>query len=175
VTQPVNAGTGHIGGVELAGQYAFGSQNGWLNGFGFAANYTYSDSSSDQPTSFSSKAPIPGVSKNAITAQVYYERYGFSARASYSWRDKSVNDTLVGSTFSFPDQNGTIKTYQIYQAAYGQLDMQVGYDFNPHFGIFGSIQNLTDEAQHTYLQWPNLPFTYDDSGRRYFLGIKGKL
>jgi iron complex outermembrane recepter protein len=34
---------------------------------------------------------------------------------------------------------------------------------------------LTDSKQHTYLQWPNLPFTYDDSGRRYFLGVKGKL
>jgi outer membrane receptor protein involved in Fe transport len=42
-------------------------------------------------------------------------------------------------------------------------------------GIFFSFQNLTDEKQHTYLQWPNLPFTYDDSGRRYFFGVKGKL
>jgi len=50
----------------------------------------------------------------------------------------------------------------------------VGYDFGPHFGMYASVQNLTDEAVHTYLQWPNLPFTYDDSGRRYFLGIKGK-
>jgi iron complex outermembrane recepter protein len=175
VTQPVNAGQGHIGGVELAAQYAFGASNGWLNGFGFAANYTYSDSSSDQPTSFASKAAIPGVSKNATTAQLYYERIGFSARAAYSWRDKAVNDTLVGSTFSFPDQNGTIRTYQIYQAPYGQLDMQVGYDFGSHFGIFASAQNVTNEAQHTYLQWPDLPFTYDASGRRYFIGVKGKL
>jgi len=174
VTQPVNAGQGHIYGLELSGQYAFDSSAGWLNGFGFAANYTYSDSNSDQVTSFQTTGPIPGVSKNAATAQLYYERFGFSARASYSWRDKCVNDSLVGSTFSFPDQNGTLKTYQIYQAAYGQLDMQVGYDFGPHFGMYASVQNLTDEAVHTYLQWPNLPFTYDDSGRRYFLGIKGK-
>ena len=174
VTQPVNAGKGHIYGVELAGQYAFDASAGWLNGFGVAANYTYSDSDSDQLTSFSTSAPIPGVSKNAVTAQLYYERFGFSARASYSWRDKALNDSLVGSTFSFPDQTGTLKTYQIYQAPYGQLDMQVGYDFGTHFGIFASVQNLTDEAQHTYLQWPNQPFTYDQSGRRYFLGVKGK-
>jgi hypothetical protein len=37
------------------------------------------------------------------------------------------------------------------------------------------VQNLTDQAQHTYLEWTNQPFTYDDSGRRFFLGIKGKL
>ena len=37
-----------------------------------------------------------------------------------------------------------------------------------------SIQNLTAAVQHTYLQYPSLPFTYDDSGRRYFLGVKFK-
>ena len=175
IQQPINAGKGRIYGFELAGQYAFGDLSRWLNGFGIAANYTLSQSSSDQLTSFTTTAPIPGVSKNSLTGQLYYERYGFSARASYSWRDKAVNDSLVGSTFAFPDQNGNVKTYQIFQAPYGQLDVQVGYDFNKHLGIFASVQNLTDQAQHTYLQWPNLPFTYDDSGRRYFLGIKGRL
>jgi outer membrane receptor protein involved in Fe transport len=51
----------------------------------------------------------------------------------------------------------------------------VGYDFGNHFGIFAQVQNATNQAQHTYLQWPNLPFTYDDSGRRYFLGFKFKM
>jgi TonB-dependent receptor len=175
VTQPVNAGKGRIYGLELASQYAFGDSAGWLNGFGVAANYTLSQSSSDQLTSFSKTAPIPGVSKNALTAQVYYERYGFSARASYSWRDKAVNDSLVGSTFSFPDQNGNVKTYQVFQAPYGQLDAQIGYDFTKNFGVVASVVNLTDEKLHTYLQWKNLPFTYEDAGRRYFFGVKGKL
>jgi outer membrane receptor protein involved in Fe transport len=66
-------------------------------------------------------------------------------------------------------------TYQVFSAPYGQLDGQVGYDFNRHVGVFLSFQNLTNSAQHTYLQWSNLPFTYDESGRRFFLGIKGKL
>ena len=66
-------------------------------------------------------------------------------------------------------------TYQVFEAAYGQLDAQVGYDFSNHFGIFAQVQNATDSAQHTYLQWKNLPFTYDDAGRRLFLGFKFKL
>ncbi|HEY4973644.1 MAG TPA: hypothetical protein VII41_08545, partial [Steroidobacteraceae bacterium] len=60
-------------------------------------------------------------------------------------------------------------------APYGQLDAQVSYDINEHLGIVVSAQNLTDEAAHTYLQWPNQPFTYDDWGRRYFFGVKFKL
>jgi iron complex outermembrane receptor protein len=38
-----------------------------------------------------------------------------------------------------------------------------------------SAVNLTDAKQHTYLQWANEPFTYDDTGRRIFFGVKGKL
>jgi len=32
-----------------------------------------------------------------------------------------------------------------------------------------------NEKQHTDLQFSNLPFTYDDAGSRYFLGVKAKL
>ena len=138
------------------------------------ANYTFSDSESNQLTSFSNTSSIPGVSKNSVTGTLFYERFGFSARGSYSWRDKAVNDSLVGATFAFPDQNGVSKVYQVYSAPYGQLDAQVGYDFNPHVGLVFQVQNVTDEVQHTYLQWPNLPFSYDDPGRRYFFGLKFK-
>jgi TonB-dependent receptor len=170
VTEPVNAGNGRIYGVELGGQYSFGSGINWLQGFGAAANYTYSQSTSQQPTSFTTRGPIPGVSRDALTATLYYESHGFSIRGSYSYRDKSLNDSQVGSTFAFGG-----KVYEVFSAPYGQLDAQASYDFNRHVGIILSVQNLTDEAQHTYLQWPNQPFTYDDWGRRFFLGVKGKL
>lgn len=177
VTKPENAGNGRIYGFELGGQYAFGYETApWLKGLGFAANYTRSISTSNAaPTSFTTSASIPGVAKDAFTGTLYYERSGFSARASYSWRGSAVNDSLVGATFSFPDQNKVNHTYQIFEAAYGQLDAQIGYDINTHFGIVASVQNVTDQAQHTYLQWPNLPFTYDDAGRRINLGFKFKL
>jgi iron complex outermembrane receptor protein len=170
VSQPVNAGNGRIYGVEVGGQYNFGRAVAWLQGFGAAANYTYSQSQSQQPTSFTTRGPIPGVSKNAMTGTLYYENHGFSIRGSYSYRDKALNDSEVGSTFAF----GT-KVYEVFSAPYGQLDAQAGYDFNKHVGVIVSVQNLTDEAQHTYLQWPNQPFTYDAWGRRFFLGVKGKL
>lgn len=176
VSKPVNAGKGKIYGIELGGQYAFdGRKMPWLDGFGIAANYTRSQSDSAQVTSFSTSSPIPGVSKNSVTGTLYYEKNGFSARGSYSWRDRAVNDSLVGSTFAFPDQNGNNKVYQVFSAPYGQLDGQIGYDFNEHYGLVFSIQNATAAVQHTYLQWTNLPFTYDDSGRRFFLGGKFKL
>ena len=80
-----------------------------------------------------------------------------------------------GILLLFQDINGASKVYTIYSAPYGQLDGQVGYDFNTHFGIVASAVNLTNAKQHTYLQWKDEPFTYDDTGRRFFFGVKGKL
>lgn len=165
----VNGGTGKIYGGELTGQYAFDS------GFGLQGNYTRSNSESTQSSSFGNNLPIPGVPKNAFNVTGYFERGGFAARLAYTWRDLSVNSSLVGSSFTFQDINGVPKTYTIYAAKYGQLDGQLEYDLSEHFGVIFQVVNLTDEKQHTYLQWPNQPFTYDDSGRRFFFGFKGKL
>jgi iron complex outermembrane recepter protein len=165
----VNGGSGKIYGLELIGQYA------WDTGFGVQANYTRSNSDSTQATSFGTDLPIPGVPKNAFNVIGYYQHLGFSARLAYAWRDVSLNDSLVGSFFTFQDINGNQKTYAIYAAKYGQLDGQLEYEFSSHFGLVFQAVNLTDEKQHTYLQWPDEPFTYDDSGRRFFFGFKGKL
>lgn len=175
VSLPVNAGSGYVVGAELGLQYSFTSSIlPFLDGFGVAANYTFSQSSSQSGTSFSKTSAIPGVAKNSVTGTLYYEKSGLSARLSYSWRDKAVNDSAVGATFAFPDQNGVSKVYQIYSAPYGQLDGQVGYDFNRNVGFVFQVQNIANTSQHTYLQWPNQPFTYDNSGRRFFFGLKFK-
>jgi outer membrane receptor protein involved in Fe transport len=86
-----------------------------------------------------------------------------------------VNSSGVGSSFAFQDINGTSKVYTIYQAPYGQLDGQIGYDFSPHFGVLASVVNATNAKLHTYLQFKDEPFTYDDVGRRLYFGVKGKL
>ena len=169
VSTLVNGGTGTIKGLELGGQYAFGS------GFGIQANYTRADSDSTQTSSFAGHLPIPGVSKNAVNVIGYYERGGFSGRLAYAWRSTAVNSSGVGSSFAFQDIAGNSKVYTVYSAPYGQLDGQLGYDLNRHFGVVLSVVNLTNEKQHTYLQWPNEPFTYDDTGRRFFFGFKGRL
>ncbi|HEU4626729.1 MAG TPA: TonB-dependent receptor [Steroidobacteraceae bacterium] len=169
VTTPINGGNGKIYGAEISGLYSF------ANGFGISANYTRSESKSDQDTSFDTDLPIPGVSKNSFNATVYFERFGFSARMAYAWRSRALNSSLVGSTFAFKDQNGENTVYGVYAAPYGQLDGQIGYDFSSQLGVVASVVNLTNEKQHTYLQFENMPFTYSDTGRRYFFGFKLKM
>ena len=158
--------------------YAFGDAIApWPTGLGCRQLHLLEIAVEQPGHQLSSDAVIPGVALNAYTGTLYYERYGFSARFSYSWRSNSINDSVVGSTFSIPD--AAAERWRLYRASIRggvrTAGRAIGYDFNSHVGVLVSVQNLTNSEQHTYLQWPDLPFTYDDWGKRYFVGIKGKL
>jgi len=170
INMPVNGGKGSIYGMELSGQYVFDM------GVGLATNYTYSQSKSALTTAFSAHLPIPDVSAHAATATVFYSKYDFDARVSYSWRSKAVNGGVGGSVFApINASTGNSVNYGVFTAPYGQLDAQLGYNISDNWSVSVSAQNLTDEAQHTYLQYPNQPFTYDASGTRYFFSVKAHM
>jgi len=170
---PINGKGGSIQGVELSGQYAFDM------GVGFNLNYTYSKSDSPFSNDVDSSLPIPGVPKHTVNAQVYYQNYGFEARVSYAWRDKSFQ-----GNFGFPDAEGftaanpggtsVTRTFGIWNRDYGQLDAQVAYQFTDYLGVTLEAINLTEEDQTQYLQYPNLPFNFESGSRRILLGIRGK-
>ena len=157
-TQPTNGKGGTIQGLELSAQYDFS------NGFGFTANYTYSDSESPYSTDFEKNLPIPGVAKNAYNVTGYFEKNGYAARLSYAWRDEA----LVG-TFGFDKF-----VLGRYQAAYGQLDGQLSYDINDSFQITFEGSNLTGENVTEYLQFENLPLRNLAGITRFSLGGRFK-
>lgn len=159
-TSVVNGEGGEIKGLEAQAQYAF------ENGFGFTANYTYSDSKSPEFSDFSDNLPIPGVSKHAFNVLGYYEHGPFSARMSYAWRDKAY---LGGFSFgSAPD----VHKLEIYNEAYGQLDGQVAYDITEDLKITLEGSNLTKEDNKAYLQFSDLPFRFVSGDRRVTFGVR---
>jgi len=160
VQRPVNGDGGSISGFEVSTQYAFDF------GVGFNLNYTYSDSKSPFSNDIDSGLPIPGVAKNAYNAQVYYQNFGFEARLSYTWRDESFD-----GNFQFSDD--VTRTYGVWNRDYGQLDAQLGYQLNDHLGFTLEAINLTEEDRSQYLQYENLPFTFESGSRRILLGIRG--
>ncbi|MBI1682494.1 TonB-dependent receptor [Caulobacter hibisci] len=162
-TQPINGEGGTIKGIELAAQYAF------ENGFGFNANYTYSDSETDKSNDYDNNLPIPGVAKNAFNLQGYYEGHGFEARVSYAWRDKSYQGDFAFGSGADRHNLGT------WERAYGQLDAQIGYAVTPAIKVVLEGINLTEEPTGRYLQWENLPFRYATGDRRIVLGARFKL
>jgi iron complex outermembrane receptor protein len=169
VQVPINGEGGSIKGIELSAQYAFDI------GIGFNVNYTYSDSESPFFNDYDTNLPIPGVPENAFNAQLYYQKYGFEARVSYGWRDKSFD-----SNFGFPDavapfgpNDGITRTLGVWNRDYGQVDAQIAYQFNDKLGVTLEAINLTEEDQSQYLQFENLPFSFDSGSRRILFGIRG--
>ncbi|EGF91696.1 tonB-dependent receptor family protein [Asticcacaulis biprosthecium C19] len=160
---PVNGEGGTIKGVELAAQYAFD------NGFGFTANYTYSDSESSNFNDFDDNLPIPGVSKHAYNIQGFYEGNGFEARVSYAWRDKAYYGNFG---FGSGAAGGGTVTAGTWERAYGQLDAQVGYSITPKLKVTLEGINLTEESTGRYLQFENLPLRYASGERRIILGLR---
>jgi TonB-dependent receptor len=156
----INGEGGTIKGLEAQAQYAF------ENGFGFTANYTYSDSKSPYSNDFAKNLPIPGVSKSAFNVQGYFEHGPFQTRLSYAWRDKAYQ-----GNYGFG--SGTdVHNLGIYNEAYGQLDGQVAYEITPDLKVTLEGSNLTKEDSKAYLQFSDLPLRFVSGDRRVSLGVR---
>jgi TonB-dependent receptor len=152
-------------GVEVAFQgdlSQFEDTLGFASGFGVLANYTYQKTGGGEATNSSATRgtdifnAINGIydirnfvpvtarqglldfSKHAYNATLYYERYGFSARARYTWRSAfrtldTVGGASLASTLGFP----------VVTEARGQLNASISYNVTDHFNIGIEGVNLT--------------------------------
>ncbi len=157
-TQPGNdPDTTTQDGFELAFQYdlsAFEDQLGWASGFGVIANYTSQDFSGGSVVDSTSGRGLQVLgdvsinrglldfSEDAYNFTLFYEKYGLSARARYTWREAfRTNDfggganTSGSSTFSFP----------VVTDDRGQLNASISYDVNDNLNIGVEVVNLTEE------------------------------
>ena len=122
----------------------------WASGFGILANYTYQkfgggsivDTTGGRGRSVLGDQSLPrGLldnSKNAYNLTGFYEKYGLSARARYTWREQYrtldfAGGASVNSTFSFPVVN----------ESRGQLNASINYDINDNFTVGVEGVNLT--------------------------------
>lgn len=158
-----NGQKGKIKGVEIAGQYAFDTSIGWLQGFGVSANYTYVDASAERETVAGSTAPscgYPGLSPQSYNGSVFYERGDFQARVSYNWRNHFSVDCGGGSTQA---RN---------RAAYGQTDASLRYNLTPNLAIYADAINLANSRTHEYALNESQFLMLEDVGRRVSVGLR---
>lgn len=160
-SQPINLERVKIKGIELGAQLPFYFLPKGLDGFGFFGNATYIDAPQVPQQEGGLPFPLPGVSKFAYNVGLYFEKWGFGARAYYNWRDKY--DT--GDSDYFGDR-------QIARA-FGQLDGSVSYDLNSHVTASFNFENLTNAAQRNVNNF-GLARDYLLTGRRFTFGIRGK-
>jgi len=155
-------------GIELSVQYSLGEfeeQLGWASGFGVIANYTYQDADVntgfirigevraqdlyaaqgfDPETNpvFREKATLLNLSENSYNFTVFYEKYGFTARARYTYRDAYRTDDLPGTSNEF-DPFGTRAVVR----ARGQLNTSISYDVTDNLSLGLDVVNLTESSQ----------------------------
>ncbi len=152
-------------GIEFAFQYDLSGWEdsiGWASGFGLITNYTFQDFGGGEATNDNSGRgqevfnAINGVfdnanfvdveavqglldnSRNAYNVTLFYEKYGFSARARYTWRSSfRTLDTAAGASL-----NSTLG-FPVVTAARGQLNASVTYDLTDNINIGAEVVNLT--------------------------------
>ena len=160
VNRPINQNAAKLHGWELGGQWFLGG-----SGFGISANYTIvkGDIGYDN-------GGDPGVDQFALTglgntanAVFMYEKYGWSARLAYNWRDEYL---------ILANEGGSRNPY--YVETYAQWDMSVNYEFNEHLSLGLEAINLTGEDVRWHARTEAQVVRLVDQGPRYMLGVRYK-
>jgi TonB-dependent receptor len=132
ITQPQNARSGNILGIELNYQQQFSMLPGLLRGLGVSLSYTWTDSEAEV-FDRDEKVPFFLQSEHIGNAAVYYEFAGLELRLAYAYRSEYL------------DSIGDDESQDLYVDDHGQLDFKVRYAFTDSIDGFLQMQNLTEE------------------------------
>ena len=134
----------NVKGFEVAYQQTLTFLPSIFSGLGVSANYTYIDADKLKGLTniYNTLLDFPGVSKHNINAEIFYEKYGISARVAYNWRSQyliTARDVVV------PNQ-------PTYAAATNQVDATFFYDVTPHVKIGIEGNNVLNENTRNLVQ-----------------------
>jgi TonB-dependent receptor len=160
VNRPVNQHQAKLHGWELGGQYFFGD-----SGFGVYANYTIVQGD----VGFDNGGD-PGVEQFSLTglsdtanAMFRYEKFGWSVRLAWNWRDEYLILANQGSSRN-----------PYYVEAYDQWDLSVNYALDDHWSFGLEAINLTGEDVRWHARTDQQIVKLADQSPRYMLGVRYK-
>ena len=162
ISQPSNGEGASVVGLELSYQQSFDMLPSPFDGLGILTNYTRLDTDAEQTnTIVGVEVGLEGLSENSYNVTAYYEKYGFSTRLAFNWRDEFL---IVAQGAGGTPISGN---------AFGQLDATASYDINDHIKLVVEAKNINNENFRTF-QFENERLgTYNEFGRRFFFGIRG--
>ncbi|RYD61559.1 MAG: TonB-dependent receptor, partial [Sphingomonadales bacterium] len=159
-----NGTEAHVQGVEFAIQKPFTFLPSPLDGFGVNANLTLSSSDLKVPGR-TVKTPLVGQAGTIASGQLYYEKYGISARVAVSYRDAYL-DTDGG--LNSADPTGLTDGY------FGKIttiDARIGYRPVKYMEVFVEGTNLTDAQDYYYFATPARFREVEKYGRSMRVGL----
>src|SRR6185436_19218559 len=156
---PANQKSAELDGWEFAIQQMLGD-----SGFGLAANYTLVDSNlaydnHDRGEQFA----IEGLSDSANFV-AFYEKYGWSVRAAYNWRDEFLAGRFDGTGLPNP----------VYTEPYGQIDLNASFNLTDNLSFAVEAINLTDETQRVHGRNSRQALYVTLIGPRFMIGARYK-
>ena len=144
IRQPVNnVSNAQVYGFEVGFNQHFTFLPGFASGFGFSSNFTYTESEFVSADGTDQALGLPGTSKYSAKAILYYEKYGFTFRATGSYRSNYLS-RLAGLGLIGQDQTH----YTVGNAVFG---LSAQYNFSKHLNINASITNLTGTDTRRYV------------------------
>jgi TonB-dependent receptor len=164
VNSYANGTSAKVTGLEFSFQKPLTFLPSPLDGFGVNFNMTFTDGELKVPGR-SVKTPLIGQAKRIASAQVYYEKYGFSGRLAYT-HHSSYLDTDGGLNVS--DATGRSDGYF---GALSTLDAKVAYKVTKQFEIFAEANNLNDTADYYFFQNSSRFRESEAYGRSYRFGM----
>jgi TonB-dependent receptor len=165
--QDRNGSKGKVEGVEFAWQQALTFLPSPFDGFGVNLNATFVKGSSvleELVPGTSTYRPftvdfLPEQPETVYNAQVWWEKYGFTARVAVSYVDEFVR-TSGGLTSFSVNYDST------------RIDASVSYRLSRNFTLYVEGKNLGEEISGWYATSVTRPEEYSFSGRTFNGGIK---
>ncbi|QJE02187.1 TonB-dependent receptor [Massilia forsythiae] len=158
ITTSSNQKKASLNGLEFNLQHMFGN-----SGFGLQANYTYVHSGLRYDnTSIGEQFALPGLS-NSYNLVGIYENDKWSVRTAWNWRGE-----FLASTFDSAGPN------PVYVEAYGQLDVNIGYNVTDRLTLQFEGMNLTDSITRTHGRTKQMVEYATQNGPRYMVGARYK-
>jgi TonB-dependent receptor len=161
--QSVNGPTAHIAGFEATWEQRFSFLPGLLNGFGVAANYSYTSSQVTFPPGFSGgrtdHAPLQRQAPNTWNAGFTYDKSRLSMRFSASHNDTNIAFYNFGAnaTPNDPILGLMGPTGDTYFYAHTQFDIQGSYRLYKGLQFTAAGLNLSNEVFGFYNGSPKYP------------------
>ncbi len=141
------------------------------NGFGFNANYTYTDAKETGKLAGSvcgrtvePDCTMIGASKNAYNVGAFFEGARFAARVGYSYRSGFLN--------------GFSRNTAQYQAEIGTLSATLSYKISENLSLSLDGKDLNNPMHRSEIRnvgAANLPGSFYKNGRQLFLSLNGKM
>ena len=160
ISQPKNGETAEIYGLELNLIKNFNGIGGFLDGFGVEGNVTLQHSSAETGIPYREGRAIRFINTPHLlyNAALTYQKYGFEAKLSYSYRGKYIESLRDNAVDKWVQHNRSV-------------DLHTRYNINKHLAVDFDIGNLLNDWKYYTTKGDNLSYQKDymEPGRTYLL------